>query len=121
MPSSTITTELPVPEKLQAGFLNITAPLNPTKVDLPSPGVSMSLGQVSAITSTKVSTSNLQATASSGNTSTGQDISTAQDFSDLDSLGRTKTLRTERFLILRPKSKTKRWITGRWSGQSGPS
>ena len=82
LPSATITAELPIPEKPQTGSLNIAAPLNPTKVDMPSPGVSVSLGQVSTTTSTKASTSNLQPANSSGDT--GQDISAAQDFSDVD-------------------------------------
>ena len=48
VPSANITAELPVPEKNpQKSSLNIAAPLNPTKVDMPGPRVSMSLGEVS--------------------------------------------------------------------------
>ena len=47
VPSATITAELPVPDKPQTGALNIAAPLKPTKVDMPGPGVSISLGQAS--------------------------------------------------------------------------
>ena len=86
MPSATITTEVPVPENPQTGSLKIAVLLNPTKVDMPSLGVSTSLGQVSATSSTKTSTSDLQPTVTSGNTDTGQDLSPAQDFSDVDSL-----------------------------------
>ena len=86
VPSATVTAELLVLEKPQTGSLNITAPLKPTRMDMPSLGVFMSLDQSSTTTSTKTSYSTLQPIVSSGVTGTGPDITTAQDFSDVDSL-----------------------------------
>ena len=86
VPSDFIIDDLPVPEKPQTGSENISKSTNPTKVDLPGPGASLSLVQDSTTNSGKASAAELHPTASSGDTGTGQDFSTAQDYSDVESL-----------------------------------
>ena len=110
VPSATITTKVPVPEKPQTSSLKIAVPLNPTKVDMPGPGVFTSLGQVSATSSTRrpLLTFNqllLPVIPEPVRISHQLKISL---MSTLSPVGPTKTLRMERFLIQRLKSKMKK-------------
>ena len=80
----TVKADLLVPEQLKTNTIPVKTSFPPTKVDVPSPGVSTSLGKVSATSTINTSVNDLE--PATGATGTGHDILPDQELSKDKSL-----------------------------------